>query len=303
MTTATKKRKNSENHQYVGLLYLSPWIIGFAIFQLFPLLSSLYYSFTDYNMMTEPSFVGLGNYIRAFSSDAKFKTSLGVTLLYVLISVPMKLAFALLVAMLLNIRTRFIGFFRTVYYLPSIMGASVAVALLWRFLFIKDGYINNLLASFGVTGPDWLGDERFALFTISLMTVWQFGSSMVLFLAGLKQIPPELYEAARMDGAGRIRMFFSVTFPMLSPVIFFNLVMQLVNGFQDFTGAMLVTHGGPANSTYLFGLLLYENAFTFFKMGYSSALSWILFVIMIIITGFLFKSSAAWTHYEDGGKI
>jgi oligogalacturonide transport system permease protein len=296
------KRKSSMNYQYVGLLYIGLWIVGFLFFQLFPLISSFYYSFTNYNMLKAPVFIGLNNYIRAFTSDAKFLKSLMVTFAYVAISVPLKLMVALGIAMLLNIKARFITFFRTLYYLPSIMGASVAVAVLWRFLFTKEGYINNFLAIFGITGQDWIGDAHYALFTISLLTVWQFGSSMVLFLAGLKNIPPELYEAARIDGAGRIRTFFKITFPLLSPIIFFNLVMQLINGFQDFTPAMLITKGGPANATYLYGMLLYENAFSYFKMGYASALSWILFAIMIAITGFLFKSSEAWTHYEDGGK-
>ena len=296
------KVKISKDYQYVGLIFISPWILGFLIFQLFPLISSLYYSLTSYNMMKAPAFVGMDNYVRAFTSDAKFQQSLGVTFLYVGISVPLKLMVALGIAMLLNMKTRFIAFFRTVYYLPSIMGASVAVAVLWRFLFTREGYVNNLLSIVGIAGPDWIGDMRTALFTISLLTVWQFGSSMVLFLAGLKNIPSELYEAARIDGANRIRTFFKITFPMLSPIVFFNLVMQLIGGFQDFTPAMLITKGGPANSTYLYGMLLYENAFKFYKMGYASALSWILFIIMIIITAFLFRSSDAWTHYEDGGR-
>lgn len=297
-----RKRKNHSDYQYVGLLFITPWILGFLIFQLFPLLSSLYYSLTNYNMMKKPVFIGAYNYIQAFTNDAKFQKSLVVTFYYVVISVPLKLMVALGIALLLNMKARFIAFFRTLYYLPSILGASVAVAVLWRFLFTKQGYINSLLAIFGIKGPDWIGDTHYALFTISLLTVWQFGSSMVLFLAGLKNIPPELYEAARIDGANRIRTFFKITFPMLSPIVFFNLIMQLIGGFQDFTPAMLITKGGPANATYLYGMLLYENAFSYFKMGYASALSWILFVIMIAITALLFKSSGTWTHYEDGGR-
>jgi oligogalacturonide transport system permease protein len=297
-----RKRENTKNYQYVGLLFVAPWILGFLFFQLYPLISSFYYSLTNFSMIRKPVFVGLDNYIRAFTSDAKFHKSLMVTFMYVAISVPLKLMVALGIAMLLNLKNKFITFFRTLYYLPSIMGASVAVAVLWRFLFTKEGYINNLLAVFGISGPDWIGDAHYALFTISLLTVWQFGSSMVLFLAGLKNVPPELYEAARIDGANKIRAFFKITIPMLSPIIFFNLVMQLIGGFQDFTPAMLITKGGPANATYLYGMLLYENAFSYFKMGYASALSWILFVIMIAITYFLFRSSEVWTHYEDGGR-
>jgi oligogalacturonide transport system permease protein len=287
----------------MGLLYISPWLLGFLIFQIYPLASSMWYSLTDFNLMQKtPNFTGLENYIRAFTNDVKFIKSLKVTISYVLLAVPAKLVVALAIAMILNIKIRFINFFRTVYYLPSIMGASVAVAVLWRFIFTKDGYLNAALGMLGLSGPDWFGDFRFALVTIALLTVWQFGSSMVLFLAGLKQIPSELYEAARIDGAGRVWSFFSITIPMLSPIIFFNLVMQLIYGFQDFTAPMLVTRGGPANSTYLYGLLLYENAFLYFKMGYAAALSWILFVIMIAVTAVLFKTSIKWTFYEDGGS-
>jgi len=260
----------------------------------------MWYSLTDFNLMRKtPHFIGIENYVRAFTGDVKFIKSLKVTIAYVLFSVPTKLVVALAIAMLLNIKIKFINFFRTVYYLPSIMGASVAVAVLWRFIFVKDGYLNAALKVIGIKGPDWLGDYRVALITIGLLTVWQFGSSMVLFLAGLKQIPSELYEAARIDGAGKVWVFFSVTLPMLSPIIFFNLVMQLIYGFQDFTAPMLVTHGGPANATYLYGLLLYENAFLYFKMGYAAALSWILFVIMIAVTAVLFRTSIKWTFYEN----
>ena len=286
----------------MGFVYILPWIIGFLVFQLIPLASSLYYSFTDYNMLTEPVWVGLKNYTYAFTRDVKFQKSLLVTLQYVFISVPLKLMVALGIAMLLNFKLKFIGMFRTLYYLPSIMGGSVAVSVLWRFLFMKEGYINELLKFIGLSPVNWLGDSRYALMTISLLTVWQFGSSMVLFLAALKEVPESLYEAARIDGSGKVRMFFQITLPMISPIIFFNLVMQLINGFQDFTPAMLITKGGPANATYLYGMLLYENAFSFYKMGYASALSWILFILLIAITGFMFKSSNAWTYYGDGGK-
>ncbi len=287
--------------QYVGLVYIAPWILGFLGFQIYPLLASVYYSFTNYNLIKLPKFVGFANYVFAFTKDANFAQSALVTILYTFTAVPLKLAFALAIALILNMRVKAIGIFRTVYYLPSIMGASVAVAVLWRFLFMKDGFLNQLLAAVNIQGPDWIGDTGFALFTISLVTVWQFGSSMVLFLAGLKQIPGELYEASCIDGAGKLRNFLHITIPMLSPILFFNLVMQIINGFQDFTAPLLITGGGPAHATYLYGLLLYDNAFKFFKMGYASALSWLLFLVIIAVTALLFKSSSLWTHYEDGG--
>jgi oligogalacturonide transport system permease protein len=296
-------KKAGDKYQYVGLLYILPWIVGFLIFQFYPLISSFIYSFTDYSMMNSPSFIGLKNYTDLLTTDPNFWQSLKVTLIYVVFSVPFKLAIALLIAMILNIKIRAVGFFRTLYYLPSIMGGSVAIAVLWRFLFMKDGFLNKLLSVIHIQGADWLGDTRFSLITISLLTVWQFGSSMVLFLAGLKQIPEELYEAGRMDGASKIRMFFTITIPMLTPIVLFNIVIQMINAFQDFTAAFVITNGGPANSTYLYGIMLYQNAFQYFKMGYASALSWILFVIIIVITALIFKSSSRWAHYEDGGGI
>lgn len=299
--SAAKKIK--KKYDYVGLLFIAPWIIGFLAFQLYPLVASFIYSFTDYSMLNNPSFIGLKNYKDIFTTDANFWQSMKVTLIYVGISVPLKLVVALFIAMILNVKIKFVGFFRTLYYLPSIMGGSVAIAVLWRFLFMKDGFINKLLATINIQGADWLGDVKFSLFTISLLTVWQFGSSMVLFLAGLKQIPEELYEAGRMDGASKVRMFFTITVPMLTPIVLFNIIIQMINAFQDFTAAFVITNGGPANSTYLYGIMLYQNAFQFFKMGYASALSWILFVIIIAITALIFKSSSKWAHYEDGGGI
>ncbi|WP_248924396.1 carbohydrate ABC transporter permease [Paenibacillus hamazuiensis] len=287
--------------RYVGLLYISPWLIGFVVLTLYPFIASLYYSFTDYSMVKQPNFIGLANYVTIFTKDPDFYHSLKVTFLYVLMAVPGKLIFALIVALILSVPLKGIGFFRTVYYLPSILGGSIAVSVLWRFLFMRDGLVNKLLSYISVGPFDWLGSPNLALFTITLLPVWEFGSSMVLFLAGLKQIPKELYEASKVDGASRIRTFFSVTLPMLTPVILFNLIMQMINAFQQFTAAFVITNGGPVKSTNLYGLMLYENAFRFFKMGYASALSWVLFLIILVFTFVLFTTSNRWTHYEDGG--
>ncbi len=288
--------------QQVGLLYIAPWLIGFLVFQLYPFGASFYYSFTKYNITGAPAWIGFDNYVDMFTKDSNFYKSLGTTLSYVLISVPMKLVFALLVAVMLNVRLKFVGVYRTLFYLPSILGGSVAVSILWRFLFMKEGMVNRLLESVGVPPADWLGSPDMALFTLSLLPVWEFGSSMVIFLAGLKQVPAELYEAGRVDGASRIRMFFRITLPLITPVIFFNVVMQMVNAFQDFTGAFVITNGGPMNSTYLFALKLYDEGFKFYKMGYASALSWILFLFILAVTALIFKSSQYWTYYEDGGN-
>ena len=252
--------------------------------------------------MSTMKFIGLNNYIKMFTIDPDFYHSLGITILFVLMVLPMKLIFALIIALLVNNNIRGVGIYRTAYYLPSILGGSVTVALLWQFLFMRQGLVNSFTALLGIPAVDWLGNPKISLLTISLLSVWQFGSSMVLFLAGLKQIPFDLYEAARVDGASRPRMFFKITLPMLSPIIFFNLVIQLISMFQEFTTAFVVTQGGPIKSTYLYALMLYDQAFKFFKMGYASALSWIFFIIIMVFTAILFKSSTLWTFYEDGDQ-
>jgi oligogalacturonide transport system permease protein len=284
---------------WVGLVYISPWLVGFLCFTLVPFLATIFFSFTEYPVLRPPRFTGLENYIAMFTQDDLFPKSLSVTALYGLFTVPLKLAFALLVALILNRRIRGIGFYRTIYYLPSIFGGSVALSILWRMIFMREGLLNRLLSVLSIAGPDWLGDTRYSLFTISMLQVWQFGSSMVLFLAGLKQVPTQLYEAARIDGAGHWRVFRAITLPLITPVLFFNLVMQTINAFQTFTAAFIVTSGGPLHSTYLYALLLYDNAFRYFKMGYASALAWVLFVILMVLTSLAFKSSPFWLHYME----
>ena len=215
----------------------------------------------------------------------------------------MKIGFALLVAVLLNQKLKAIHLYRTVFYIPSIFGGSVAVAILWRFLFMDGGLINQVLRALSIQSVQWLSSPYIALFTLSLLSVWQFGSSMVLFLAALKQVPEDLYEAARIDGAGKLRIFARITLPLITPVLFFNLLMQIVNAFQDFTGAFVITNGGPLKSTYLFALKLYDEAFHYYKMGYASALSWVLFALILLFTMIFFRFSEAATYYEDGGKM
>jgi len=288
--------------RYIGILYISPWLLGFLVLTLYPFLASFYYSFTNYDMVREPVFSGLNNYITIWSNDPDFLQSLKVTFLYVLMAVPAKLIFALFIAVILSLPLRGMSLFRTVYYLPSILGGSIAVSVLWKFLFMREGLVNRLLASFSIPPIDWLGDPKLALFTISLLPVWEFGSSMIIFLAGLKQVPRELLEASRIDGASRVRAFFNITLPLLTPVILFNLIMQTIGAFQQFTAAFVITGGGPLKSTYLYGIMLYDQAFSNFRMGYASALSWILFIIIFIFTLLIMKSSNRWAYYEDGGK-
>lgn len=299
--TKLKIRKGIE--KYTGLFYIAPWIIGFLLLQLYPLAVSLIYSFTDFTMLRAPKFVGLDNYIKMFTNDKNFLMSLKVTALYVLMALPLKLAFALGVAVVLNWKLKGIGIFRTIYYIPSILGGSVAISILWRFIFMKDGLLNSMLSFTGLEAFDWIGRPETSLGVLSLLQVWQFGSSMVLFLAGLKQIPASLYEAGTIDGATVYKRFIHITLPMLSPIILFNMIMQMIQLFQDFTSAFIITpNGGPLKNTYLYGLMLYENGFGFFKMGYASAQSWILFAIIITLTFVIFRFSDSLVYYEDGGK-
>ena len=295
-----KGKLHLNRYQYWGLAFIAPWILGCLIFQFYPLISSLYTSFTDNHVLRGGNWVGLENYVRLFTRDRDFFPTVRTTIKYVLLCVPAKLAFALVVALLMNIKSRGIGLMRTIYYLPSIFGGSVAISILWRFLFMRTGLVNSITAIFGIPAVDWLGNTKTALFTVSLVTVWQFGSSMVLFLAGLKQIPNELYESARMDGAGAVRRFWSITLPAISSVVFFNLIMQMINAFQEFTLPFVITDGGPANSTYLYSMMIYENGFKFLKSGYASAQSWVMFLAIMVLTALIFKSSPYWVFYNDG---
>ena len=290
------------DHNPVGYLYIMPWIIGFAAFQLYPFILSFYYSFTDFSLMKNPDFVGFDNFVKMFTNDKHYYQSVKVTLIYSFLGVPVKLAFALLVAVLMNMKLKGINLFRTLYYLPSIFGGSVAIAILWRFLFNRYGVVNHIFG-YILLGPfDWLGGPDLALFTLILLMVWQFGSSMVIFLAALKQVPEELYEAALVEGSGRIRSFFSITLPFITPMILFNLVMQTTIALKQFSSAYNITDGGPMKATYLYGLMLYENGFRFLKMGYASAQSWILFFIIMASTLMVLRSSKYWVYYEDGGE-
>ena len=238
-----RARRLHKRGRWTGFFYILPWLIGFAVFQLYPFLASLFYSFTKYSFGKTPEFIGLDNYIRLFTRDKQFLSTLSITARYALIAVPGKLICALLVAMLLNAKVRGIGLYRTVYYMPSILGGSVAVSVLWRTMFMRDGMVNRFLGLLDVPPVDWLTDPSIALYTISLLQIWQFGSAMVIFLAALKQIPQELYEAAEVDGAGKLRQFFSVTLPQISSVLFFNLIMQSIQALQNFTSAFVVTNG------------------------------------------------------------
>ena len=291
---------NAKNNA-AALLFLSPWLVGMVCLTLGPILASFYLSLTSYDMFTAPRWAGLDNYTKMFAEDGRYYQALKVTFTYVFLSVPLKLAFALGIAMLLDRRLRGLGFYRSVFYLPSLLGGSVAVAIMWRQVFAYDGVINQVLLRFGIDGPSWITSTDYALYTLVLLAVWQFGSPMVIFLAGLKQIPQDIYDAAEVDGAGPVRKFFSVTLPLLTPIIFFNLVMQMIGAFQAFTPAYIISNGkgGPADATLFYTLYLYEQAFTNFQMGYASAMAWVLVAIIGVTTAISFRSARFWVHYGD----
>ena len=290
------KRKDN----IAGYVLLLPWLFGFLLMWLIPMLISIYYSMTDFNLLNTPKFIGMQNYIRVFTQDKTFIKAMGVTFSYVLLLVPLRLAFALWVAMILNQKRKFLGLYRTLYYVPSIVGGSIAVSIVWKQIFGNEGVAMTLLRLFGVEQKMYfLGNPKTALGVIVLMGVWQFGSSMLIFLSALKQIPNSLYESAKVDGATNRQTFWRITLPMLTPTIFFNLIMQIVNGFRVFTESYVITNGGPMNSTLSYVLYLYQRAFKYFDMGYSCALAWILVIIIGFFTAILFKTQDNWVHYDN----
>ena len=299
-------RKKRMLNDIAGYAFISPWFIGFFAFSIIPILVSLYYSFTKYDILSTPVYIGIKNYIDMAHDDLFWK-SLRVTFFYAFVSVPSRLIFAFFVAMLFNRGTKVIRVYQAIYYVPSIVGGSIAIAVMWRRLFMSDGAINAVLQAVGIPCTiSWIGRADTAIWTLIILAVWQFGSSMLIFLAGLRQIPKTYYEAASIDGAGWFQQFVHITIPQMTPVIFFNLVMQLINGFTVFTQAFVVSGGtgDPMNSTLVYALYLYQNAFKYFNMGYSSALAWILVIIIALFTGLLFKSSGKWVFYEskEGGN-
>lgn len=298
--TIKEKWRCSQKSAY---LFLLPWIIGILAFSIIPMLNSLRYSFTDFNLFNDAQWIGFRNYQKMFD-DARFVQSLKVTLKYVLVGVPLQLIFALFLAVIMNDKVPGVRFFRAIYYVPSLLGGSVAIALLWRQIFGMDGLINRLLNFLGFTEiahTSWLNNPRTAIYTLVVLLVWQFGSCMVIFVSGIKNIPTVYYEAAKIDGAGRVASFVHVTFPMLTPIIFFNLLMQIISAFQAFTPAFIIGKGtgGFRDSILFYTLYLYFKGFNEFDMGYASALAWFLLVVIGLIAAILFATSRFWVHYDD----
>ena len=270
-----------------GYLFISPWLLGVLIFTVGPIIASLYLSLTNYDIINPPSFIGFSNFKVLFFEDPLFWQALKVTTLYTLGSVPLQLIFGFLIALLMNQKLKGMSVFRTIYYLPAVV-SGVAVSVLWKWIFMPDvGIINILLSKIGINGPRWLGDPAWVLPALIIMSLWGVGGGMVIYLAGLQGIPTELYEAAELDGAGKWAKFRAVTIPMMSPVIFFNLIMGVIGSFQTFTQAYIMTSGG-----------LYQRAFQELRMGYASALAWVLFLIILVCTVIIFKTSASWVYYE-----
>lgn len=287
-----------------GYAFLLPWMIGFVGLTVGPMLVSLYLSFTRYNLFGDPKWVGFDNYVRLFTNDPTYLQSVQVTAIYVFLGTPIKLAAALAVAMLLNYHDRGSAFFRSAFYAPSLIGASVSVAIVWRAMFNSNGPVDSGLSAIGINIGGWVGNVSLVLPMMIILAVWQFGAPMVIFLAGLKQVPKELYEAADVDGASPVSKFFRVTLPMLSPVIFFNLLLETINAFQVFSSAYIISNGsgGPAGQTNFYTLYLYSRAFSDRQMGYASAMAWVLLIVVAIIAAVLFRTSRSWVHYGGDNK-
>lgn len=300
-TVATKKVKMSRmarREAVVGFFFISPWIIGFLIFVLYALGHAFYISMTDWNLLTTPNFIGLRNYIDLFR-DPRFIQSVRVTLTFAGVSVPLNIAVGLSIALMLNQNIKPLGFWRTLYYFPSII-SGIAVAMMWLWVFNPDfGIINYLLSIIGIRGPGWLACPNWALPSIMLMGVWAAGGGMVIYLAGLQGIPTELYESASIDGANALSRFRRITIPMMTPVLFYNLIIGIIAALQTFVPAFIMTGGGPNNATLFYGLFLYENAFSFWRMGYAAAMGWLLFLFALVITIILFKTSSSWVFYAS----
>jgi len=295
------RRRAAGRDNKAGYLFLLPWLIGLFVITIGPLIASLYLSFTEYSLIESPKWIGVQNYIRMLH-DARLHNSLKVTFIYVIVGVPLQLILALTVALLLDKGMRALPLYRSVFYLPSMLGASVAIAVLWRQMFGVDGLVNQVLRLFGFDATTgWISDPRYALSTIILLHVWTFGSPMVIFLAGLRQIPTMYYEAAAVDGAPRWRRFTKITLPLLSPIIFFNLVLQVIGAFQSFTQAFVVSNGtgGPSDSTMFYTLYLYQRGFGEFEMGYAAAMAWLLVVIIGTLTAINFYAAKYWVFYDD----
>ncbi len=306
---ASRKRKEGRSrwgeNNLAGYLFISPWLIAFFAFAFIPMVLSFALAFTDYHILRGWNFIGLDNFQRMFYNDVRYWRSVSATVKYVVFAVPLRLVFALGVAMLLNTNRRGVAFYRAAFYAPSVVGASVAVAVMWREVFNREGLVNAILGQFGQSSIWWLGHPDYAIWTLILLAAWQFGSPMLIFLAGLKQIPEQLYESASIDGANGIQKFVRITLPLLTPVIFFNLIMQLIAGFMTFTQAFIITNGSgrPLDTTLFYALYVYKRGFETYEMGYASAMAWVMLAVIALLTAIVFRTSSHWVYYETDEGI
>lgn len=284
---------------WLGYLFISPWLIGFFAFALFPFVASIYLSFTYYDIISAPEWVGIANYQELFTNDERFWRSLVNTLFYAVVAVPLGLLTSFVLALLLNAEIRGIRVFRTVMFLPSIVPIVATSVLFVWILNPQIGLINGILELFGIRGPAWLQDSRWAMWSLIFMSLWGVGGSIIINLAGLKDIPISLYEAALLDGASAWQRTLRITVPMMTPIIFFNLVMGIIHAFQYFTQAYIMTNGGPEDATLFYALYLFQRAWQYLDMGYASAMAWVLFLIIMLVTGLVFRSHTRWVHYGD----
>ena len=295
------RRRRTNNQNLTAYLFLAPWLIGLVVITLGPMLFSLYLSFTRYDLLSAPKWIGLANFRRMFDADPRFWQSVRVTLVYVAISVPLVLVVSLLLALFLNRGIRYLALYRALFYIPSLIGSSVAIAILWRQVFGAFGIVNRALNAVGIHHGSWVGNPSTALYTIIVLNLWAFGSTMIIFLAGLRQVPVQLYEAASVDGASALRRFWHITLPSLTPLIFFSMILDTVHAFQAFTGAYVVSggNGGPSDSLLFYTLYLYQKGFVDFQMGYASAMAWLLLVVLAIFTAVAFLTARFWVRYGD----
>lgn len=296
------KKRNKKTGELKFLLWISPWLFGFIVLTLLPLLGSLYISFTQWKIVSDPVWVGLENYI-GLIGDEVFIKSLKVTFIYCAMTIPISMLICFAMAMLLNGDLPYAGILRTVYYLPSVV-SSVAVSLLWGWILnFRFGLLNQILGLFGIQGPNWVGDEKWALISLAIMSLWGVGGGIILYLAGIQAVPWHLHEAAKIAGAGWWRRLFTITLPSMSPILFFSLLTNLIGGLQTFTSSYLMTEGGPNNATMFYALYIYNNAFRDHKMGKACALAWILFVIIMLLSVLMVKVTGPMVYYEnDGGE-
>lgn len=297
-----KAKTKGKKKNYLPYLMLAPWIIGFLVFKVYPIVASFIYSLQEYPILGDPEFVGIQNYIEIFTKDPTFLASFGATMKYVLIGAPAVVIVSFVVAAILNFKLKGVNFFRTAYYIPSILGGNVAVSILWSMLFDVNGPVNTVLSIFTLGGDvtiNWTKDPTFAIFTLIILKTWQFGSTMLIFLSALQGVSKSVYEAASIDGASRMKQLFKITIPIITPVILFNMINVLVKAFQEFNSAYLITKGGPNKSTYFLNLYIYDQAFQNGNYGYASALTWILLFIIGVFTIIIFKSSNKWVYYND----